>query len=127
MRFDLSINTYTVSGSLKASATVTASEPVYAVECRATRKGEPWGRGIGTDVMADDVPAVNGVFTLAEPMTVFSFDVEAAELVRGDGQYNIILYVLDGLGVWSDTLLIATTDGKFIRTADGYILTAQKG
>ena len=127
MRFYLSINTYTVSGSLKASTTVTASEPVYAVECRATRKGEPWGRGIGTDVMADDVPAVNGVFTLAEPLTEFSFDVEAAELVRGDGQYNIILYVLDGRGVWSATQLFVTSDGKYIITSDGYLFTTQKG
>lgn len=90
-----------VSPYLKAAVTVVSDSLFYAVEARATKQGEPFGRGIGFDLLSDDDTATNGVVTFSQGVNTFSFDIEAAEL-SSDGEYRISVFVRDASGIWND-------------------------
>lgn len=111
----------------KAIVNITSSEYMTAIECRATLSGAPWGRGIGTDVLADDARTVDGVYTFSVSRNTFSFDVESAELLSGDGTYRITVYTRNAKGVWDDTVLFVPSGSSGLLTADGKTFKVQKG
>lgn len=126
MNVSINVDKSAIANGGKASVTLTADENVYAVECRATLSDVPWGRGIGTDVLSDDVQTSGGVYVLPSPSTTFSFDVESTELVSGDGTYRVTVYTRDSRGVWDDTALFIPSGSSGLRTADGLKFKVQK-
>ena len=86
----------------KATATITSNMHCTKFEARATKAGAPKGRGIGIDVLADDVTVdAAGVHTLQAPVKTWQFDVEHAELIQ-DGDYVITVYARNLEGEWGD-------------------------
>ncbi len=107
-----------ISNHFKSTVRITSDEEVYAYEARATRLGEPYGRGIGYDLLSDDTDASNGVVTLASPLTELTFDIESSELLS-DGDYRISIYVMNADGVWNDTCQLYTSSGEAVKDSDG--------
>ena len=95
-----------------------SDEAVHSYEARATRQGEPFGRGIGYDLLSDDTASSNGVVTLTSPLTELTFDIESSELLS-DGDYRISIYVMNGDGVWNDTCQLYTSSGEEVKDSDG--------
>ena len=126
MEITLSVDRSAIPSGGKANVTVTASENIYAVECRATLSGASWGHGVGTDVLADDYNTANiGYYELPTPSDTFAFDVESNELVT-DGTYRITIYTRDSRGVWDDTFLFIPLGSDSFVTADGLTLRTQR-
>lgn len=107
-----------ISNHFKATVRVMSDESVYAYEARATRQGEPFGRGVGYDLLTDDTSSANGVVTLTSPATELIFDIESSEL-SSDGDYRICIYVMNGDGVWNDTCQLYTSSGEEVKDSDG--------
>ncbi len=107
-----------ISNHFKASVRVISDEAVYAYEARATRQDEPFGRGIGYDLLSDDTESSNGVVTLTSPLKELTFDIESSELLS-DGDYRISIYVMNGDGVWNDTSQLYTSSGEEVKDSDG--------
>ncbi len=107
-----------ISNHFKSAVRITSDEEVYAYEARATRQGEPYGRGIGYDLLSDDTDASNGVVTLSTPSTDLTFDIESSELLS-DGDYRISIYVMNADGVWNDTCQLYTASGEAVKDSDG--------
>ena len=126
METTLSVDRSAIPDGGKANVTITASENIYAVECRATLSGAQWGRGIGTDVLADDLQTSSGYYELPTPSTSFSFDVESSELLSGDGTYRVTVYVRDARGVWDDTDLFIPAGSDKLVTADGFTFKCKR-
>ena len=125
MEVTLSVDRSAIPSGGKANVTVTASENIYAIECRATLSGAPWGLGVGTDVLADDLQTEYGFYELPTPSTTFSFDVESSELLNGDGTYRITVFVRDSRGVWDDIELFIPEGSDGLITSDDYIFQVQ--
>lgn len=126
MTVSINVDRTAIAAGGKATVTLTSDENMYAVECRATLSGAPWGRGIGTDVLSDDIQTSGGIYVLPSPSTSFSFDVESAELVSGDGTYRVTIYTRDSRGVWDDTVLYTPSGSSGLRTMDGLKFKVQK-
>lgn len=116
-----------ISRHFKGTVTVISDVPIAAYEARATKKGAPWGRGIGYDILSDDALSVNGVVTPPQAVSSFSFDVESGEL-SSDGDYRISVYVMDSSGVWSDCCNLFTNLSQAVVDSQGaYVLTKRNG
>lgn len=76
--------------------TFSASGEYTAFECRATPAAAQWGQGIGTLVAA---------FSQTPAGVERTFEVYDTDLVNGDGEYRISLYVQGTDGSWNDTIL----------------------
>lgn len=70
-----------------------ADAPYQAFECRATKAGESWGRGVGT---------LCASFSATPANVQRTFEVYDDFLVRGDGQYRISLFAQGEDGSWND-------------------------
>ena len=114
-----------ISNHFKASVRVISDEAVHSYEARATRQGEPFGRGIGYDLLSDDTESSNGVVTLTSPLTALTFDIESSEL-SADGDYRISIYVMNGEGVWNDTCQLYTSSGEEVKDFDGRNVLAKR-
>lgn len=114
-----------ISNHFKASVRVISDEAVHSYEARATRQGEPFGRGIGYDLLSDDTTSSNGVVTLTSPLTELTFDIESSEL-SADGDYRISIYVMNGDGVWNDTCQLYTSSGEEVKDSDGRNVLAKR-
>ena len=116
-----------IRGYLKGIVTVISDVPFVASEARATKNGEAWGRGIGYDLVSDDVSSVNGVVTLSSAVYSFTFDVEADEL-SSDGDYRISVFVMDSSGVWNDCFNLFTKLLQAVVDKNGaYVLAKSNG
>lgn len=114
-----------VSPHLKATVTVVSDSVFYAVEARATKQGEPFGRGIGFDLLVDDAAASNGVVTFSQGVNTFDFDIEASEL-SSDGEYRISVFVRDASGVWNDCGQLYTKDSQAVKDKNGANILAKR-
>lgn len=126
----ISVDRDRLSTHLKANVTVRSDEYIQAFEARATLAGQPCGRGIGCDLLADEFDEASGYYYDSEsgvayppePYRSVSFDVEAAEL-NTDGEYRISIYVMNKSGVWNDTCILYTKNSESVIDSDGaYIL-----
>lgn len=123
----ISIDRNRISTKFKATVTVQSDEPVYAYEARATRQGQPYGRGVGYDLLSDDASASNGIVTLSTPVSSFSFDIESTEL-QTDGDYRISIYVRNKDGIWNDCCQLYTSSAEAVRDSSGaYVLVKRDG
>lgn len=123
----ISIDRNRISNHFKATVSVVSDMPVTAYEARATKIGQPYGRGLGYDLLSDDVTLSNGVVTLASAVSSFSFDIESAEL-SADGEYRIGIYVKNESGVWNDCCQLHTSASEaVIDSNNDYVLIKRTG
>ncbi len=123
----ISIDRNRISNHFKATVSVNSDVPVTAYEARATKNGQPYGKGIGYDLLSDDVTASNGVVNLDSAVRSFSFDIESSEL-DADGNYRIGVYVKNGSGVWNDCCQLCTSASEAVVDSNNdYVLAKRKG
>ena len=90
-----------INGSGLSTVSVSTNINAKAFEARATLDGQPYGRGIGTNVISDDVMVdSSGVHIFSAPTTSWSFDVAYTE-INTDGEYRISVYAMNEDNVWS--------------------------
>lgn len=75
-----------------------------AFECRATKAGENYGRGVGRLIAS---------FSTTPAATSRTFQVYDYDLVNGEGEYRISLYAQSEDGGWNDNhaFIPANSDG----------------
>ena len=90
-----------INGSGLVTVNVESDIPAVAFEARATLVGASSGRGIGINVIADDLSVdAAGVHTFSVPASSWSFDIAYSE-INTDGIYRISVYAQNTNGVWS--------------------------
>lgn len=79
-------------------------------ECRATKAGENYGRGIGRLVSS---------FSYTPAETTRTFEVYDTDLVNGEGEYRISLYAQSEDGGWNDNWAFIPSGSTGMQTSDG--------
>lgn len=116
-----------ISRHLKATVSINSDVKITAYEARATKSGMPYGKGIGYNLLADDIPLTNGIVISGKPVNSFSFDVESSEL-SADGDYRISIFVRNEKGVWNDCCQLYTAAFENVTDANGsYVLAKRAG
>ncbi|MBQ8209913.1 MAG: hypothetical protein IJZ35_04965 [Clostridia bacterium] len=125
----VSIDRSRISGSFKANITVTEENGFDAFEVRATKVNEPYMRGVGYDLLSDDVAdgyfCENGVAYADSALTSFSCDVESSEL-DADGEYRISVYIRNTDGIWNDVCALYTNSSQMLVDSNGEYVYAQR-
>lgn len=80
-----------------------------AFECRATKAGESYGRGVGRLVAS---------FSTTPAGVERSFEVYDDDLVHGEGEYRISLYAQSADGGWNDNHRFIPQGAAGLTTAD---------
>lgn len=110
--------TYSVTGQRvspvvpydKVVVTFTSDSPYQAFECRATKAGEPFGRGKG---------ALLASFSQTPANTQRQFELYNSFLLSGDGDYRISLFAQGEDGSWNDNEGFKLADQSKLLDADG--------
>lgn len=90
-----------INGNGTVTVSVSTDIPASAFEARATLLNASYGRGIGINLISDDLAVdAAGVHTFSTPVTSWSFDVAYSE-IAADGTYRISVYARNANGVWS--------------------------
>ena len=111
--------TFSVTGSKVSSVTgydhidvSFSSDIAYtAFECRATKSGESYGRGVGRLIAS---------FSTTPAGTSRTFEVYDDDLVNGEGEYRISLYAQSQDGGWNDNHAFIPSGSTGLTTADGF-------
>lgn len=110
--------TFTISGNKVSSVSgydhidVTFSSDIayQAFECRATKAGETYGRGVGRLIAS---------FSTTPANTSRTFEVYDDDLVNGEGDYRIGLYAQSSDGGWNDNYGFIPSGSTGLTTFDG--------
>ena len=94
----------------KITVSFQAESAYLEFECRATKVGEPWGRGKGVLIAA---------FAQTPAETARTFEIYDDYLVNGDGQYRISLFAKGEDGSWNDNCGFIPAGASGLVTADG--------
>lgn len=78
-------------------------------ECRATKAGESYGRGVGRLVAS---------FSMTPAGTSRTFEVYDTDLVNGEGKYRIGLYAQSEDGGWNDNFAFIPDSSTGLKTSD---------
>ena len=79
-------------------------------ECRATKSGENYGRGVGRLIAS---------FSTTPANTSRTFEVYDTDLVNGEGEYRISLYAQSEDGGWNDNWAFIPAKSTGMQTSDG--------
>ena len=96
-------NVSIISAHQTCTVNMQVNENFIEFEARATKNGQPYGRGIGTLVASMSIALPN--YYLAN--TNYPFVVTDQNLASGDGVYRISMYAKNVDGVWSDAVAFA--------------------
>lgn len=99
-----------VTGYDHIEVTFSADIAYTAFECRATKAGENWGRGVGRLVAS---------FSTTPAGVERTFQVYDDDLVNGDGEYRISLFAQSEDGGWNDNCAFIPSGSSGLLTADG--------
>ena len=99
-----------VAGCDHVDVTFSADIACRAFECRATKAGESYGRGVGRLVAS---------FSTSPAGTQRTFEVYDDDLVNGEGEYRISLYAQSEDGGWNDNHAFIPAGSAGLVTADG--------
>ena len=99
-----------VSGYDHIVVTFTSDIAYKQFECRATKSGENYGRGVGRLVAS---------FSMTPAQTTRTFEVYDTDLVHGEGEYRISLYAESEDGGWNDNWAFIPALSSGMKTADG--------
>ena len=81
-----------------------------AFECRATKVGSSYGRGVGRLVAS---------FSTTPAKTQRTFEVYDDDLLSGEGDYRISLYAQSQDGGWNDNHAFIPSGSSGLKTSDG--------
>lgn len=98
-----------VSGFDHISVSFLSDIAYKAFECRATKAGQNYGRGVGKLVASFSTTPANVKRT---------FDVYDDDLISGEGEYRISLYAQSEDGGWNDNHAFIPTGSTELITAD---------
>ena len=98
-----------VTGYDHIDVTFYADIAYQAFECRATKSGESYGRGVGRLVAS---------FSTTPANTSRTFEVYDDDLVNGEGEYRISLYAQSQDGGWNDNHAFIPAQSTGLVTAD---------
>ena len=98
-----------VSGYDHISVTFSSDIAYQAFECRATKAGENYGRGVGRLIAS---------FSTTPASTSRTFEVYDYDLVSGEGDYRISLYAQSEDGGWNDNHAFIPSGSTGMVTAD---------
>lgn len=98
-----------VSGYDSITVTFLADIAYQAFECRATKAGAAYGRGIGTLIAS---------FSSTPAGTSRSFPIYDDYLTAGDGAYRISLYAQSADGSWNDNTCFVPSGSSGLITWD---------
>lgn len=109
--------TFSVTGNKVSSVTgydhidvsFTSDIAYQAFECRATKSGESYGRGVGRLIAS---------FSTTPAGTQRTFEVYDDDLVNGEGEYRISLYAQSQDGGWNDNHAFIPASSTGLVTAD---------
>lgn len=79
-------------------------------ECRATKAGDPYGRGVGKLISS---------FSQTPAGVSRAFEVYDTDLVNGEGEYRIGLYAESEDGGWNDNWAFIPSGSTGMQTSDG--------
>lgn len=110
--------TFSVTGNKVSSVTgydhidvsFTSDIAYQAFECRATKSGESYGRGVGRLIAS---------FSTTPAGTQRTFEVYDDDLVNGEGEYRIGLYAQSEDGGWNDNYAFIPSGSAGLITSDG--------
>lgn len=89
-----------ISTVLDCTVNFQVNENFVEFEARATKSGEPYGRGIGNLIMQMKIQSPN----YYPANTNYTFVVNSSNLTSGDGTYRISMYAKNVGGTWSDAV-----------------------
>lgn len=98
-----------VSGYNHIDVTFTSDVAYTQFECRATKSGESYGRGVGRLVAS---------FSMTPAGTPRTFEVYDTDLVNGEGDYRISLYAQSEDGGWNDNHAFIPAQSTALKTSD---------
>jgi hypothetical protein len=99
-----------VDGYDRISVTFSADIAYTQFECRATKAGENYGRGVGKLIAS---------FSTTPAGVSRTFEVYDTDLVNGEGEYRIGLYAQSSDGGWNDNWLFIPAQSAGLITYDG--------
>lgn len=99
-----------VSGYDRIDVTFHSDIAYTQFECRATKSGESFGRGVGRLIAS---------FSATPANTSRTFEVYDDDLISGEGEYRISLYAQSEDGGWNDNHLFIPAQSTGLLTADG--------
>lgn len=99
----------TVSGYNHIDVTFSSDIAYVQFECRATKAGESYGRGVGRLVAS---------FSATPAGVSRTFEVYDTDLVNGEGEYRIGLYAQSEDGGWNDNYGFIPAQSSGLITAD---------
>ena len=100
-------DTSVVSTQKICTVDFSVSENFINFEARSTKKGMPFGRGIGYLVTSMSIASPN-YFPANKS---YPFVITDSDLISGDGEYRISMYAQNTDGIWSDAVAFSW-DGK---------------
>lgn len=92
------------------SVTFSSDIDYIAFECRATKEGSAYGRGVGTLIAS---------FSTTPAKTNRTFEIYDEYLTAGDGAYRISLYAQGIDGSWNDNVGFIPSGSTGLITSDG--------
>jgi len=98
-----------VSGYNHIDVTFSSDIAYVQFECRATKAGESYGRGVGRLVAS---------FSTTPAGVSRTFEVYDTDLVNGEGEYRIGLYAQSEDGGWNDNYAFIPAQSSGLITAD---------
>ena len=98
-----------VSGYDHIDVSFSSDIAYVAFECRATKTGEPYGRGVGRLIAS---------FSTTPAGVNRSFEVYDYDLVHGEGEYRIGLYAQSEDGGWNDNYAFIPAQSTGMITSD---------
>ena len=98
-----------VSGYDHISVTFSSDIAYTSFECRATKAGENYGRGVGRLIAS---------FSTTPAGTSRTFEVYDDDLVNGEGEYRISLYAQSEDGGWNDNYAFIPSGSTGMQTND---------
>ncbi len=99
-----------VNGYDSLTVVFSADAAYTAFECRATKSGAAFGRGVGQ---------LAASFSATPAHTERTFCIYDEHLTAGDGAYRISLYAQGEDGSWNDNTGFVPAGGDGLVTADG--------
>lgn len=106
-----------VSGYDHISVVFSSDIAYTQFECRATKAGENYGRGVGRLVAS---------FSATPAGTSRSFEVYDDDLVNGEGEYRISLYAQSQDGGWNDNCMFIPSGSNRLITSDNKVFLCMR-
>lgn len=107
-----------ISGYDHITVSFQSDIPYEQFECRVTKSGESYGRGVGRLIAS---------FSYTPASTSRTFEVYDTDLVNGEGEYRISLYAQSEDGGWNDNCAFIPSGSTGMITSDNKKFLCMRG